>query len=130
MTVWILCGICHTASAALYDRSAQSASWGYQPVSTATLPSSARVMDEYEYPAFKFQSTSPYSAPVGSASSGMTTQNSPRRSTGFSWDDPEDNPVGVVPNPAPVGEPLILLAMASLYVALLILWRRRKSACA
>ena len=118
MTVWILCGICHTASAAPYDRSAQSASWGYQPASTATVPSSARVMDEYECPAFNFQSTSPYSAPVGSASSGIITQSAPRRSTGFSWDDPEDNPVGVLPNPAPVGEPLVLLVLALLYIVL------------
>lgn len=121
MTVWILCGICHTVSAAPYDRSAQSASWGYQPASTATLPSSASVLDEYASPAFNFQSTSPYSAPIGSASSGLTTQRNARRSSSFDWDAPDDNPVGVLPNPAPIGEPLVLLILATLYV-----WVRKK----
>lgn len=128
LMAWMLCGCgCMVSSAYAYDQNAQSASWGYKPVNTAiptkgTLPDNGRysrtyspVFDQDVSPTFNFQSTSPYSSPVGSASSGMTTQSGPRRASGFSWDDPEDDPIGVLPN-IPVGEPLVLLMMALLYV--------------
>ena len=40
------------------------------------------------------------------------------------WDDPTDNPMGVVDNPQPVGEPIVLLLMAMLYLACRVLTRR------
>ena len=32
------------------------------------------------------------------------------------WDPPEDDPIGVLPDPQPVGEPLILLLFAAFYI--------------
>lgn len=76
---------------------------------------------------YSFRSTSCL-APVDNTPAYSAPQSRPRRE--WSWSEPTDNPIGTVTNPTPVGEPLILLVMASLYVALLILRRRRKSACA
>ena len=88
-------------------------------------------------PAYQFRSTSPYSTMVNNTSTvGMSSQapsrpysslvsptstvgapayapSGPRRGP---WDPPEDNPIGVLPDPAPLGEPLILLLMAALFI--------------
>ena len=118
LAVWILC-----TTASSYAQVAQPAAWSTTPT-----------MSEDVNTSFTFKSTSSYTPIVGSTS--YTSElNSPTRRprkdrSSSLWGEPEDNPIGQVTNPTPVGEPLILLVMASLYVALLILWRRRKSACA
>ncbi|MBO4453428.1 MAG: hypothetical protein J5761_00045 [Paludibacteraceae bacterium] len=38
------------------------------------------------------------------------------------WDEPTDDPIGVVPEPVPVGEPLILLVLAMMYI----IWKKAK----
>ncbi|MBO4361803.1 MAG: hypothetical protein J5823_03350 [Paludibacteraceae bacterium] len=131
MTACVLCGLCHTVgNAYAYDRNAQSASWGYQSSafsvqqSAFSSPQSATLLGEEAYPAYNFQSTSSYSSSVGNTSGGMTVQRSPRRSS--PWDPPTDNPIGVVDNPEPIGEPWVLLLMAMAYIA--ILYCRRKAA--
>lgn len=78
-------------------------------------------------PAYQFRSTSPYSAMVNNTSTvGMSSQ-VPSRPRKGPWDPPEDNPIGVLPDPAPVGEPFILLALAALYL-LVRCSRKRKTA--
>lgn len=59
----------------------------------------------------------------GDSPMGSTPHGNARR--GF-WDDPadDDNPMGTVTNPQPVGEPLVLLVMAVLYIACRVLTRR------
>lgn len=52
------------------------------------------------------------------------------RRSGWGWSDPSDDdlPTGVVANPTPVGEPLILLAIALLYIVCLnVRYQRRKA---
>ena len=70
-------------------------------------------------PDYSFRSTSSY-APASSAPVYSAPQNGPRRERStFSWDEPDDNPIGTVTNPTPVGEPLILLLLAVLYAVIL-----------
>lgn len=112
LTLWILCGLCHVSGAYAYDRVAQPELWEYKPV-----------FSEDVRPAYQFQSTSPYSSVVGNTAIGSQVQGMPRRNTTDSWGEPEDDPIGVLPNPTPVGEPLIMLVLAVLFM----LARRRKS---
>lgn len=137
LTLPVLLGIC-------LDTSARTAtpndSWGYpsscntanRPVSPYRQPLSAsrvytpasRSISAFD-PSFKdgakastyFQYTpadallSDYSSDRG----GMPQR--VRRSS--AWDDPDDNPVGVVTNPTPAGEPFVMLALALLYALIL-----------
>ncbi len=67
-------------------------------------------------PAYQFRSTSPYSSlvsPTSTVGAPAYAPSGPRRGP---WDPPEDNPIGVLPDPAPLGEPLILLLMAALFI--------------
>lgn len=52
------------------------------------------------------------SAP-GTPLSALHAPSGPRRGP---WDPPEDDPIGVLPDPQPVGEPLILLLLATLFI--------------
>ena len=59
----------------------------------------------------------PYCAAPGGSKPRRTDSWEPGSSNdGDSWDDPDDNPTGVIPDPAPVGEPLILLLFALLFI--------------
>ena len=91
------------------------------------------------FPEYRFQSTSTCPSVVGSSAFTTTMVYTPYSAaprTGFrrteswtpgdwdgegdgdDWGDPSgENPTGVLPNPAPVGEPLVLLLMALLYAA-------------
>jgi hypothetical protein len=44
---------------------------------------------------------------------------------GDEWNPEEDDPIGVLPDYAPVGEPFVLLALAVLYIAFIIFRRLR-----
>ena len=78
-----------------------------------------------DYPNYNFRTTSAYIPKVSVASftpiaDAAAQRNKARRG----WDsDPEneDDPIGVVPVPQPVGSPLVLLLMAVAYI----LYRRR-----
>lgn len=65
-------------------------------------------------PGYSFQSTSSFSSIIDDAASGVTMQKV-ARSSWNPWGIPDDDPIGVVPNPAPVGEPLVLILIALLY---------------
>lgn len=69
-------------------------------------------------PSYHFQSTSPYRS-VSEQSFGFTILSEPLRDNIWGEEetvDPEDNPIGVLPNPTPIGEPLVLLLFAVLYL--------------
>ena len=84
-------------------------------------------------PTFRFQSTSSYISNgvlnarpqiTANMSNGIATLSSapinrPRRTSGWDDDeegDPSGDGIGIVPNPAPIGEPFILLLMIALYL--------------
>ena len=87
------------------------------------------------FPEYRFQSTSTCPSVVGSSAFTTTMVYTPysaaprtglRRTESwgsmddeYSWGGPgeDDYPTGVLPNPAPVGEPFLLLLMALLYAA-------------
>lgn len=89
------------------------------------------------FPEYRFQSTSTCPSAVGSSAYTTTAVQAPysihpvsviRRTESWtpgSWDDgdrwdgpgEDEFPTGVIPDPAPVGEPLILLLMVLLYAA-------------
>lgn len=70
-------------------------------------------------PSYRFRSTSPYSAIVGTTTDEYAPMAGPRRvAASYPWDedaDPTDNPIGVVP----VGEPLVLLFFAIFWLIFL-----------
>lgn len=73
-------------------------------------------------PAYQFQSTSAYTFGVGSAYESQITEpfsaapaNSGIR-RGFGDPDDDENGIGEIPDPVPVGEPFVLLLMAILYL--------------
>ena len=118
--VWLLWG--GISSPAYAFGAAQPSSWG----STSDVP-----------PAYQFRSTSTLPPVVGSSSysseifspGAKSPSYRPNRATAGYWNsdgewDEDGNPIGVVPDPAPVGEPFVLLAMAALYVLCLALRRR------
>ena len=104
VALWLLSGS-QVTYAFTYGQASEPASWGR----TATLSDDVR-------PSYSFRSTSSYTPVVGSTSylsDGSGPISSPRRAKSWDpWDEPEDDPIGVVPNPAPLGEPLILLLLA------------------
>lgn len=133
LILWLLCGGCHTASMVYaYERTSTSVSWGYQPVHSAqysTMSTSA-----VSTPGCHFQSTSVYinHTPITDHRS-MVGRHYMRMSDdddddGFP-DEGEGYPIGTLPDPeAPVGEPLILLVFAVLYLAIGLFRRRKPSA--
>ena len=153
---WILCGSSQLVSAA-YEPTSQPDSWTYrQSYSKGASSSPARSMSAgYQATSdmpnttgttyrssstygsafnttfsqdvgtdYSFRSTSRF-APADNTPAYSAPQNAPRKS---GWGRPTDNPIGQVTNPAPVGEPFILLLMAGLYVILSCLRRRHAQA--
>ena len=105
----LLCGLCHTAAFAYgYDQNVQSKNWGYQPVYNSTSA-----------PTYRFYTTSPYINTIGEsrANSFALTSSGPRRTS--SWDDPDGDEQGVVPDPVPVGDTpwWLMLLLTAGYVA-------------
>ena len=120
--VWLLCLGCLMPSAAYaYDRTPASASWGYQPLNStaSTRPNKpAYKLSGDVYPAYRFRSTSPIAnrqSPIANYQSPIIT--GPYKSSEWNWGNPEDeDPIGVVPDPAPIGEPCLLFLLALLYL--------------
>lgn len=98
----------------------------YQPAQQPSAWRTKPVMSNELYPEYHFQSTSTY-VPVVGKTTYTTTEtynpfqaSRPRRAN--PWDDePDDDdensdPLGQVPDPAPLGSPLVLLVLAMLYL--------------
>ena len=141
ITIWVL-GYCIHATA--YNQVAQPASWSstssyrtsYQSApsysqaqnTSRTYTPASRSISAYN-PDFGegaklstyFRSTTA-DALLSDYSAGASAHGNSRRS--WDWSEPTDNPVGVVTNPTPIGEPLVLLAMALLYGC--VVWIRRR----
>ena len=108
LVLWMMCGSATISSAYAYDRSAQSASWGYRPVYTTTNSTEeAYTLSSDVYPTYEFQSTSPYSSVVGKS----VRRSGKGGGVIGEWPsgDPEDDPIGVLPDKLPIGEPFILI---------------------
>lgn len=112
LAIWMLCSI---ASVNAAPQMSQPAAWRTTP----TLSNDIR-------PAYQFQSTSTLAPIVGTTSYTSTAiytpgSSKPARARKDEWDwdnpDPEEPGVGEVPA-VPVGEPLVLLALALLYLCL------------
>ena len=98
----LLWGVCHTEAFAFqYDRNDPAQGWGYQPVYTAPTTTT---------PAYRFYSTAPGTHSILESKSGSYV----RRAVKSSWDDPDGDEQGVVPDPAPIGDApwLFLLLLA------------------
>ena len=102
---------------AAYTRVAQPSVWQKKPTMSADV-----------CPSYQFHSTSSYTLVVGQTSYTAEPYN-PAQASGPNrvrkndpWndepddDDPYNDPVGQVPDPAPVGEPWVLLLLAVLYI--------------
>jgi len=126
----LMCVLSHTAAFAYgYNQSAQSKSWGYQstyqPTYQSTYQPTYQSTPQKTFdpnaaePTFRFRTTSTYITTSSDAGSDLFSGFSgPRRAS--MWDDiGEDDPVGVVPDPVPVGDTpwwLMLLLVAG-YIA-------------
>ena len=127
LMLWMVCGMCHTAAFAYgYAPNAQSKNWGYQPVyqSTATTSYVSAA------PTYQFRTTSAYISTSGGSEpyNPMSGPGGPRR--GLAWTTPglDDDPIGTVPDPAPVGDTpwLLMLLLAAGYIAFRSIRRRVK----
>ena len=126
LMLWMVCGMCHTAAFAYgYAPNAQSKNWGYQPVyqSTATTSYVSAA------PTYQFRTTSAYRNSFGDTESGsaLLRASGPRRTSPWDWSD-DDNALGEVPDPAPVGDTpwLLMLLLAAGYIAFRSIRRRVK----
>lgn len=140
IAIWVL-GYCIQATA--YDQVAQPASWG----STSSFRTSYQSTSGYSQTQSSARTYTPASRSISAYSpdfgegaklstyfrsttadallsdySGTPAHGNSRRS--WDWSEPTENPVGVVTNPTPIGEPLVLLAMALLYGC--VMWIRRR----
>lgn len=86
-------------------------------VYTTTRRGSSRVTNRDVYPSYNFQSTSAYKSLVSNSKNYAPTESADvaarrvvRRAG--SWGEPDDDPIGVIPEPVPVGEPFVLLLLA------------------
>ena len=114
LMLWMLCGMCHTASFAYgYAPDAQSKNWGYQPVYNSSSVA----------PTYQFRTTSAYISASG-GSEPYNPMSGPRR--GSAWTTPgiDDDPIGTVPDPAPVGDTpwIFLLLLAAGYTVCRVVW--------
>ncbi|MBR1381706.1 MAG: hypothetical protein IJ554_04455 [Paludibacteraceae bacterium] len=107
MAFWMLCSI---PSVHAVSQASQPSAWQ----TTVTL-------SQDNYPSYEFYSTSSIAPVVGSTSYHSGPCYAPGAGHGGirrdSWNDPgeDDDPVGVLPE-TPVGEPLILLLFALLFI--------------
>lgn len=114
--LWMLCSIPFVNVEAQVEA---PAAWRTTP----TLSSGIR-------PSYQFRSTSTYAPVVGATSYTSTTVYTPgatstRPHRSKQWEDTEDeNPVGQVDDPAPIGEPFVLLLLAGLFV----LYKKKRTA--
>lgn len=116
----LLCGMCHTVAFAYgYDHNAQSNGWGYQPLYSTTTPSAT-----YSAPTYQFRTTSIYANSINESNCFSQGNNGLRRTSSF---DDEDDPIGVVPNPTPLGDApwLFILLLAAGYIAFRALRQRK-----
>ena len=128
LAAWIMLFGCTMSSAFAYNQTKQSASWSNTLSSYESAP-----------PSYCFRSTSAYTSVVGNTTSFTPLADDPyagiakiggMRRDGNPWDldDPgeDDDPIGVVADPAPVGTPLVMLLMALAYIGLRI-YRRKQA---
>ena len=100
-----------SASAYALPSGSSQPDWGYQPVHEETV-----------VPETKFITTSLYMDPNGEAILLPFCDDANKKNKVIIWGEPEDDPIGVVPNPVPVGSPLVLLLLAAVYIV----WKRRR----
>lgn len=135
--LWLLCGVYHTASMAYaYDRTSPSASWGYQQLSSVRVYPNHAVSygamnrnnaagGGYYSPApnhglasqlsYQFHTTSVYINSSNFESQRIMMGTEMRRTEGWTDQDDDEPSIGTV-TPTPLGEPLVLLLFAMLYV--------------
>lgn len=117
IAAWLLWGaMCSSVCAS--PQPAQPALWSTTPTFSEDIR-----------PAYQFRSTSAFTTTTNTTvftpMAGSPTNNGggpyrPRRGGYYdndgNWVDPEDEPIGVLPDPAPIGEPIILLLFALLFL--------------
>ena len=120
LMLWMLCGMCHTASFAYgYAPDAQSKNWGYQPV----YQTSATTSHVAAAPTYQFRTTSAYISASGGSEpyNPMSGPSGPRRGL---FNPTGDNALGEVDDPAPIGDTpwLFLLLLAAGYTVCRVVW--------
>lgn len=113
--LWMLCCIGSVNAASQVEA---PAAWRTTPTLSADI-----------YPSYQFRSTSSYAPIVGTTSYLATSTtvykpgtSGPNRAKKDVWDDPEDDAIATVDTP--IGEPLILLLLAGLFV----LYKKKRTA--
>lgn len=153
--LWLLCGVSYTQSiASAYNRNSCSASWGYQPLHSVsssmnttvyggTVTACSTTKGTYSassihsgissQPNYRFQSTSILINSMNMAGPRMIDLIGDNMFLSGEDDDEDfpgiggdDNPIGEVPDPLPIGETpwLIMAVLAAGYIAFRYLRRR------
>lgn len=141
--LWMLCGVCHTQSVVSAATSTpQYASWGYRPLHSTAASAQTKVVGSgfghasattYQgiystasaavvatsAPTYSFRSTSVYiPAARGVGQPVILADHTTMRKSVFDEPGEDDDPQGVVPDPAPLGDApwLLLLLLVAGYV--------------
>ena len=105
-----------------------TASYGYTITTGSTAPAYTNVYANPTSPTYQFRSTSVYyssfrdNSTFSPVAADPYSNSSPNRSIrkmtldDDDEDDPDDNPIGMLDNKTPIGEPLIMLLLALLYM--------------
>lgn len=147
--LWMLCGVCHTQSVVSAATSTpQYASWGYRPLHSTAASAQTKVVGSgfghasattYQgiystasaavvatsAPTYSFRSTSVYIPAARGVGQPVVLAEGAAYSPPFDPTD-EDDPIGTVPDPAPLGDTPWLLLL--LLVAGYVLYRPTKAA--
>ena len=99
--------------------------WANTPYSSVQSTLADNNVGRATPPSYEFRSTTTFTSAVGNSTFSSSSLNEPftvygpeTNSRKSGWDDdPDDNGIGIVDNPTPVGEPLVLLLLALLYIA-------------
>lgn len=111
LVLLILCGSHQVSVAGTFGRVAQPADWGYKTVFSDDIR-----------PSYAFHSTSSCNSVLGNTSTnsilseGITSYSDAWNPWGDEDPEPTGNPVGTLDNPTPIGEPLILVVLAIMYL--------------
>lgn len=149
LMLWMLCGVCHTQSVVSAATSTpQYASWGYRPLHSTAASAQTKVVGSgfghasattYQgiystasaavvatsAPTYSFRSTSVYIPAARGVGQPVVLAEGAAYSPPFDPTD-EDDPIGTVPDPAPLGDTPWLLLL--LLVAGYVLYRPTKAA--
>ena len=119
LAAWIILWGCNPSSTFASMQTPQYTTWSTQTYEQSPVMSVSPSYQFHTTSVYRSGMTDPDFTPLADNVRGGAPGHILRgNGTGWNWgddDDPGDNPIGQIDDPAPIGEPLILLLLAALY---------------